>query len=597
MSSAGAVERWLAWRYLATRQSEGFVSFIAVFSLIGVALGVATLIVVLSVMGGFRQQLLGRIVGINGHVVLTSTKAATLDATPALVDRLIALPGVRAVRLNLERQALVSGPGGQTRGALLRGVRPDDLLSRPLVTRNIANGSLDGFGTTPGVVMGERLRQALGARPGDKVTLVTHRLNDGGTIAPRYSDYEVLGSFVTRRYEFDGGLVFVPLAMLQDDLEYGPNAVTSIDLDLADPQAAPRLADEIRRMLGRDDIKVSHWLGLNARFVGALQGQDSWVDVVDNKVGVAYGTIQADLTENTTATFSISHMQRDITPFNGLPTGPGGVLLNLPRSTFTGADWNHFDNRVTDYIAEVEHKFDGGGHAKLSARYSDRDVDFLYAYAGAAANAAGIVPRMTWLARDFKETSLAIDAHVSKPFELWGQEHNVILGADYRKVGTTTLSATGTINGPFDLRNWNSAVPMPNVVYNQQTDQDPTQFGIYGQLRVKPFERLTLIGGGRLSWYDATTINLVNGAVQNRVDIDAYTTPYAGAVLDLTDWLSAYASYTHIFQPQVNLDAAGNVLDPREGRQYEIGLKAELFDGGINASIAYFNLRDTNRAV
>lgn len=336
---------------------------------------------------------------------------------------------------------------------------------------------------------------------------------------------------------------------------------------------------------------------IRGRFVGALQGQDSWVDVVDNKVGVAYGTIQADLTENTTATFSISHMQRDITPFNGLPTGPGGVLLNLPRSTFTGADWNHFDNRVTDYIAEVEHKFDGGGHAKLSARYSDRDVDFLYAYAGAAANAAGIVPRMTWLARDFKETSLAIDAHVSKPFELWGQEHNVILGADYRKVGTTTLSATGTINGPFDLRNWNSAVPMPNVVYNQQTDQDPTQFGIYGQLRVKPFERLTLIGGGRLSWYDATTINLINGAVQNRVDIDAYTTPYAGAVFDLTDWLSAYASYTHIFQPQVNLDAAGNVLDPREGRQYEIGLKAELFDGGINASIAYFNLRDTNRAV
>lgn len=271
MSSAGTVERWLAWRYLATRQREGFVSFIAVFSLIGVALGVATLIVVLSVMGGFRQQLLGRIIGINGHVVLTSTKAATLEATPALVDRLKALPGVQAVRLTLERQALISGPGGQTRGALLRGVRPDDLLSRPLVTRNIVHGSLDGFGQKPGVVMGERLRQALGLRAGETVTLVTHRLNDGGTIAPRYSDYELLGSFVTRRYEFDGGLVFVPLALLQEDLEYGPNAVTSIDLDLADPQAAPKLADEIRRMLGRDDIKVTHWLALNARFVGALQ--------------------------------------------------------------------------------------------------------------------------------------------------------------------------------------------------------------------------------------------------------------------------------------------------------------------------------------
>jgi lipoprotein-releasing system permease protein len=265
-----AVERWLAWRYLATRQREGFVSFIAIFSLIGVALGVATLIVVLSVMGGFRQQLLGRIIGMNGHVVLTSADKATLDATPELVERLKAIPGVRAVRLTLERQALIS-VDGQTRGALLRGVRPEDLMSREIVTRNIVHGDLALFGTKPGVVMGDRLRQSLGIRAGDQVTLITHRLNENGTIAPRYTDYELLASFITRRYEFDGSLVFVPLAMLRDDLEYGDQAVSSIDLDIADPQAAPRMAEELRVSLGRPDIKVSHWLGLNARFVGALQ--------------------------------------------------------------------------------------------------------------------------------------------------------------------------------------------------------------------------------------------------------------------------------------------------------------------------------------
>jgi lipoprotein-releasing system permease protein len=269
-SPAAAVERWLAWRYLATRQREGFVSFIAVFSLIGVALGVATLIVVLSVMGGFRQQLLGRIIGMNGHVVLTSAGKATLDAAPELLEKLKAIPGVRAVRLTLERQALVSA-NGQTRGALLRGVRPEDLLSREIVARNVVHGSLEGFGSRPGVIMGDRLRQSLGVRTGDQVTLVTHRLNENGTIAPRYTDYELLGSFTTRRYEFDGGLVFVPLALLQSDLEYGDQAVSSIDLDIADPQAAPRLAEELRKSLGRDDIKVAHWLALNARFVGALQ--------------------------------------------------------------------------------------------------------------------------------------------------------------------------------------------------------------------------------------------------------------------------------------------------------------------------------------
>jgi lipoprotein-releasing system permease protein len=141
--AAPAVERWLAWRYLATRQREGFVSFIAIFSLIGVALGVATLIVVLSVMGGFRQQLLGRIIGMNGHIVITA-RDGMVQATPELLAKLRDFPGVRTVRLTLERQALVAA-NGQTRGASLRGVRPEDLTSREIVTRNIVHGDLEGF--------------------------------------------------------------------------------------------------------------------------------------------------------------------------------------------------------------------------------------------------------------------------------------------------------------------------------------------------------------------------------------------------------------------------------------------------------------------
>ena len=269
-SPVRAVERWLAWRYLATRQREGFVSFIAIFSLIGVALGVATLIIVLSVMGGFREQLLGRIIGLNGHIVITARDGGMAQATPELLAKLKAFPSVRTVNLTLERQALVTA-GNQTRGALVRGVRPEDLATRDMVSRNIVHGDLSAFGTRPGVVIGERLRQALNLRAGDKLTLVTHRVNENGTIAPRYSDYDVLASFLTRRYEFDNGLVFVPLPMLQDDLEYGNEAVSSIDLDIADPAAAPQLAEELRKALGRDDLRVAHWLGLNARFVGALQ--------------------------------------------------------------------------------------------------------------------------------------------------------------------------------------------------------------------------------------------------------------------------------------------------------------------------------------
>jgi lipoprotein-releasing system permease protein len=264
-----AVERWLAWRYLATRQREGFVSFIAIFSLIGVALGVATLIVVLSVMGGFREELIGRVIGMNGHVVVNA-REGMLQATPELLEKLRAAPGVKTVRLNLERQALVSA-NGQTRGALLRGVRLEDLTSREIVTRNIVTGQLGAFDTRRGVVMGERLRQSLNVRAGDTITVVTHKLNETGTIAPRYSDYEVLASFLSKRFEYDGSYIFIPLQMLQDDLEYDRRTVSSIDLELADPAAAPQVAAGLRRSLGRDDIKVSDWQALNARFMGALQ--------------------------------------------------------------------------------------------------------------------------------------------------------------------------------------------------------------------------------------------------------------------------------------------------------------------------------------
>jgi lipoprotein-releasing system permease protein len=264
-----AVERWLAWRYLATRQREGFISFIAIFSLVGVALGVATLIVVLSVMGGFRELLIGRILGINGHIVV-SARDGMLQADPDLLAALKAAPGVKTVRLNLERQALATA-NGQTRGALLRGVRLEDLTSRDLISQKIVQGNISDFGTKPGVVIGDRLRQALNLRLGDTVTITTHKLNENGTIAPRYADYDVLASFLTGRYEFDNSLVFVPLPMLQEELDYGDRAVSSIDLELFDLTAAAQVASQLRRSLGRNDLKVADWLSLNGRFVGALQ--------------------------------------------------------------------------------------------------------------------------------------------------------------------------------------------------------------------------------------------------------------------------------------------------------------------------------------
>ncbi|MBS0537127.1 MAG: FtsX-like permease family protein [Proteobacteria bacterium] len=264
-----AVERWLAWRYLATRQREGFVSFIAIVSMIGVALGVATLIVVLSVMGGFREQLIGRLIGMNGHIVVTA-REGMVQATSDLLEKLRATPGVKTLRLTLERQALLSA-NGQTRGAIVRGVRLEDLTSREIITKGIVDGQLGGFDVRRGVVMGQWLRQALNIRVGDHFSIVTQKMGEGGAVAPRYADYELLATFITKRYEFDQSLVFVPLRMLQEDLEYDRQTVSSIDLELTDPNAAPAVAAAIRANLKRDDLKIADWQALNARFMGALQ--------------------------------------------------------------------------------------------------------------------------------------------------------------------------------------------------------------------------------------------------------------------------------------------------------------------------------------
>src|SRR5439155_20164712 len=128
-----------------------------------------------------RASLIGRLIGMNGHVVITA-RDGMLETTPDLLAALRNVPGVKAVRLTLERQALASA-NGVTRGALLRGVRTEDLLSREIIAKNVVHGEFGAFDTRPGVVIGERLRQALNLPAGDQVIIVTDGLNENGPLA------------------------------------------------------------------------------------------------------------------------------------------------------------------------------------------------------------------------------------------------------------------------------------------------------------------------------------------------------------------------------------------------------------------------------
>lgn len=336
---------------------------------------------------------------------------------------------------------------------------------------------------------------------------------------------------------------------------------------------------------------------LRGRFVGAYQDRESFTDVVDNKVGIGYGAVEADVTEDTTVTIGVWRQERDITPFNGLPVSTTGKFLDIERSTFIGADWNRFDNSTTESVLELEHRFDGGGKAKLGMRVADREVDFKYAYGATAVNPAVGTTSMTAIARDYEETSLALDAHYSQPFRLLDRTHTATVGADYRRYEQTVLQGSASnFTAPMNVYDPNPDIAEPTITYTSRSEADPTQMGVYGQLRLKPVERVTTILGARTAWYESTVTNLVTGTSQS-TEIDAEVVPYAGLVVDLTEHLSAYASYTDIFQPQTDLDASGSVIDPRSGTQYEIGLKASFMGGRFNASTGLFKLTDKDRAL
>ena len=263
-------ERMIALRYLRTREKDGFISFIAIFSLIGVGLGVATLIVVLSVMNGFRGELYNRILGMNGHIQVAPEKGLITGWEP-LAMRLATVPLVKSVTPVAERQTLVT-VRATTRVITLRGIRPEDLETRDIVAKNLIGGSLADFAGKPNpIVIGDRLRQQLGLQYGEVIHATIYKRDDKGSVETRIVPYELVASFLSRRYEFDTALAFIPLDLFQEDFELPEDAITGIDVMVANPNRAAGMVPQLRERLDRGGLRISDWRTRNARLVGALE--------------------------------------------------------------------------------------------------------------------------------------------------------------------------------------------------------------------------------------------------------------------------------------------------------------------------------------
>ncbi|MHB1206150.1 MAG: lipoprotein-releasing ABC transporter permease subunit [Rhodospirillaceae bacterium] len=265
----GAFERMVAARYLRARRKEGFVSVIAGFSLVGIALGVATLIIVMAVMNGFRADILDRILGVNGHInIYPGAAESMITDYDAKAQQVAGIAGVTNVTPIIEGQVLATSPRNSG-GVLVRGMRWEDMDKLSRVSDHIVDGSLSEFNGGEGILIGVRMSERYGVQAGDEMTLISPNGNVTafGT-APRSSTFVISGVFNTDMTEYDSSIVFMPLALAQAYFKV-PSGVTSFEVRVADPDTARGISGQIETVLG-PKVRVLSWEQTNAAYFNAL---------------------------------------------------------------------------------------------------------------------------------------------------------------------------------------------------------------------------------------------------------------------------------------------------------------------------------------
>src|SRR5262245_35834220 len=258
----------LSGRYLRARRKEGFISVIAGFSFLGIMLGVATLIVVMAVLNGFRKELLDKVLGLNGHIVVQPLESPLTDWKD-VADRLSQVPGIRLAAPVVDGQALASSPFNAA-GVFIRGIRAEDLNNLTSIAKNIKQGSLEGFDEGQGVAIGRRLADQLSLHAGDMITLVAPKgaVTPMGT-TPRIKPYKITAVFEIGMSEYDSTFVFMPLAEAQAYFNRN-NDVSSIEVFTINPDRIDTYRKLVTEAAGRPVFLVD-WRQRNSTFFNALQ--------------------------------------------------------------------------------------------------------------------------------------------------------------------------------------------------------------------------------------------------------------------------------------------------------------------------------------
>jgi len=347
---------------------------------------------------------------------------------------------------------------------------------------------------------------------------------------------------------------------------------------------------------------------IRGRVIAVHDDKDFFQDTRMERKNVLYTVLAADLGEATTLTGGLEYTELDATgAWGNLPANFDGSPLPFSRDTFLGANWARWDRTNLQYFAQLEHAFDNGWNLNLSgnrSRFAYKDHGFQQTNLSRP-SAPRPVPTnpylwdVTYNYSDGGGRTLYsnIGAVLDGPFQLFGREHHLTLGAEWNEADAIGVeSAWGYLAYDVDIRNWNpssiDSTPLTRQV-NPQTDTLTTQKAVYATWNLSLADALTAAIGARLNWYDFENRASATGDYK----VTREVVPYAALIYDLTDNLSVYTSYTEIFSPQAAYDAGGALLAPMTGEVYELGLKGEFYEGRLNSSVSLFRTNLIGKAL
>lgn len=342
---------------------------------------------------------------------------------------------------------------------------------------------------------------------------------------------------------------------------------------------------------------------LRGRLVTAYDEGESWVDRYQGDKILAYGVLEADLGDRTTLNLALEYGRQDASSAGVWTSGSvafiDGSLTRFPRNINLRADWSHHHNERTTVSAALEHRFTDDWQARLSYIHSNSDTAGSFGWAGVSETTLDGFNDILLTKYRSSFRADVFDARVYGSFTLWGRQNDLVIGFNASDLTNRIPYNAFTYDGPVQILDWDGSYPEPDwsSLPNYPETATTRQSGAYIATRLRPADGLSILAGLRWSNWKLRRRDLTNGAVVDDRKESGVLTPYLGVGYDLTNWLTAYASYTTIFNPQSFRDVNGRTLDPEKGTSWELGFKGEWLEGRLNASAAAFWSGKDNLAV